>query len=79
MAKRVVKETDSYGRTYYVVETNRILGFIPCKWRLCNTKSIHTNLKNKAFFNKLSYATNFINYGEPTLCKEEVIKEFKDK
>lgn len=38
MAKRVVKETDSYGRGYYVVETNRILGFIPCKWRLCNTK-----------------------------------------
>lgn len=79
MAKRIVKLEYESGDVYFAVETNRILGFIPCKWRLCNTKSIHTNLKNKAFFNKLSYATNFINYGEPTLCKEEVIKEFKDK
>lgn len=35
MAKRVVKEADSCGREYYVVETNRILGFIPCKWHMC--------------------------------------------
>lgn len=79
MAKRIVKLEYENGGVYFAIETNRILGFIPCKWRLCNTKSIHTNLKNKAFFDKLSYATNFINYGEPTLCKEEVIKEFKDK
>lgn len=79
MAKRIVKLEYEDGDVYFAVETNRILGFIPCKWRLCNTKSIHTNMKNKAFFDKLSYATNFINYGEPTLRKEEVIKEFKDK
>lgn len=50
MAKRIVKLEYENGGVYFAIETNRILGFIPCKWRLCNTKSIHTNLKNKAFF-----------------------------
>lgn len=40
MAKRVVKETNFYGREYYVIETNRILGFIPCKWRICRCSDL---------------------------------------
>jgi hypothetical protein len=30
--KRIVEETLGNGNTRYRVETNRILGFIPCKW-----------------------------------------------
>lgn len=79
MAKRIVRIEYESGDVYFAVETNKILGFILCKWRLCNTKSIHTNMENKAFFKKYVYAVNFVNYGDPMCCKEEVVKKFKDK
>lgn len=31
--KRIVEETLGNGNTRYRVETNRIFGLIPCKWR----------------------------------------------
>lgn len=31
--KRIIKETLRNGDAQYRVETNRFLGFIPCKWR----------------------------------------------
>ena len=32
MAKRIVKHTYADGRSEYVIETNRIFGFIPIPW-----------------------------------------------
>lgn len=30
--KRIVKETNSNGYAKYRVQTNRLMGFIPCRW-----------------------------------------------
>lgn len=75
MAKRVVKETDSYGKGYYVVETNRILGFIPCKWRVCYYSDSwgYNNYK----FSSKEEAINFIETKRVDIFKREVIVEYK--
>lgn len=75
MAKRVVKETDSYGREYWVVETNRILGFIPCKWRMCYYSGSwgYNNYK----FSSKEAAINFIETKRVDIFKREVIVEYK--
>lgn len=75
MAKRVVKETNSYGREYYVVETNRILGFIPCKWRLCRISDVWGYDSYK--FSSEEEAINFIETTRAGVFKREVVVEYK--
>lgn len=75
MAKRVVKETDSCGREYYVVEINRILGFIPCKWRMCYY-SVSWGYNNYKFSSK-EEAINFIETKRVNVFKREVIVEYE--
>lgn len=75
MAKRIVKETDCYGREYYVIETNRILGFIPCKWRICYYSGSwgYNNYK----FSSKEEAINFVETERSDISKREVIKKYK--
>lgn len=75
MAKRVVKEADYYGREYYVVETNRILGFIPCKWRLCRISDVRGY--NTYKFSSEEEAINFIETTRTGVSKREIVVEYK--
>lgn len=75
MAKRIVREADSCGREYYVVETNRILGFIPCKWRLCRISDVWGY--NSYKFSSKEEAINFIETTRTGVSKREVVVEYK--
>lgn len=75
MAKRIVREADSYGREYYVVETNRILGFIPCKWRLCRISDVWGY--NSYKFSSEEEAINFIETTRTGVSKREIVVEYK--
>lgn len=74
MAKRIVREVDSCGEEYYIVETNRILGFIPCKWRIC----YYINLWGYDYkFSSKEEALNFIGVKRTNIIEREVIAEYE--
>lgn len=64
MAKRIVKNTYADGRSEYVIQTNRIFGFIPIPWWI-----------DTGIYYTLDEAMDALNYS--TLVKSEVIKTRK--
>ncbi len=67
MAKRIVKHTYADGRSEYVIQTNRIFGFIPIPWWI---EEFDTGI-----YYTLDAAMDALNYS--TLVKSEVIKTYK--
>lgn len=67
MAKRIVKNTYADGRSEYVIQTNRIFGFIPIPWWIKEFDEFDTGI-----YYTLDAAMDALNYS--TLVKSEVIK-----
>ena len=70
MAKRIVKRTYADGRSEYVIQTNRIFGFIPIPWWMEEFDEFDTGI-----YYTLDAAIDALNYS--TLVKSEVIKTYK--
>lgn len=70
MAKRIVKHTYTDGRSEYVIQTNRIFGFIPIPWWIEEFDEFDTGI-----YYTLDEAVDALNYS--TLVKSEVIKTRK--
>ena len=70
MAKRIVKNTYADGRSEYVIQTNRIFGFIPFPWWIEEFDEFDTGI-----YYTLDDAMDALNYS--TLVKSEVIKTRK--
>lgn len=70
MAKRIVKRTYADGRSEYVIQTNRIFGFIPIPWWREEFDEFDTGI-----YYTLDEAMDALNYS--TLVKSEVIKTRK--
>ena len=67
MAKRIVKHTYADGRSEYVIETNRIFGFIPIPWiAIPDDPGAYSTLKE---------AKEALN--APICVKSEVIETYK--
>lgn len=54
--KRIVEEIFENGRRRYVVETNRIMGFIPCGWRTDTFYDAERDMHFEAVFDSLREA-----------------------
>jgi len=54
--KRIVEEKLLSGKTRYRVETNRILGFIPCKWHTDTFYDDEYEMTFEAVFDSISDA-----------------------
>lgn len=54
--KRIIKETLRNGDTQYRVETNRFLGFIPCKWHTDLVFDVELNMHLDAIFDSYDEA-----------------------
>lgn len=54
--KRIVEESLLRGKTRYRVETNRIFGFIPCKWRTDTFYDAEHDIMFDAVFDSISDA-----------------------
>ena len=54
--KRIVEEKLLSGKTRYRVETNRILGFIPCKWHTDTFYDAEHEMMFEAVFDSISDA-----------------------
>lgn len=54
--KRIVEEKLLSGKTRYRVETNRIFGFIPCKWNTDTFYDAEHDMTFKAVFDSISDA-----------------------
>lgn len=70
MAKRIVKNTYADGRSEYVIQTNRIFGFIPIPLWIEEFDEFNTGI-----YHTLDEAMDALNYS--TLVKSEVIKTCK--
>ena len=70
MARRIVKRTYADGRSEYVIQTNRIFGFIPIPWWIEESDEFDTGI-----YYTLDAAIDALNYS--TLVKSEVIKTRK--
>lgn len=70
MAKRIVKNTYADGRSEYVIQTNRIFGFIPIPWWREEFDEFDPGI-----YYTLDAAMDALNYS--TLVKSEVIKTRK--
>ena len=70
MAKRIVKHTYADGRSEYVIQTNRIFGFIPIPWWIEEFDEFDTGI-----YYTLDAAMDALN--SSTLVKSEVIKIYK--
>ena len=70
MAKRIVKHTYANGRSEYVIQTNRIFGFIPIPWWMEEFDEFDTGI-----YYTLDAAMDALN--SSTLIKSEVIKTYK--
>ena len=77
--KRIVKIYRRNGSMSYCVETNRIFGFIPCKWRIISYISNEWGDKCNAIFSNLEDAEQVLLYGRlrlPTdIMDKEIIKQ----
>jgi hypothetical protein len=58
--KRIVEETLGNGNTRYRVETNRILGFIPCKWHTDTFYDGERDITFDAIFDNINEAYSHI-------------------
>ena len=58
--KRIVEETLGNGNTRYRVETNRILGFIPCKWHTDTFYDGERDITFDAIFDSIDEAYSHI-------------------
>lgn len=54
--KRIVEEKILNGKTRYRVETNRIFGFIPCKWYTDTVYDAEHDMTFEAVFDSISDA-----------------------
>ena len=54
--KRIVEEKLLSGKTRYRVETNRIFGFIPCKWNTDTFYDAEHDMTFEAVFDSISDA-----------------------
>ena len=80
MAKRIVKKIfndDGRKVILYVIETNRLLGFIPTKWRLVSyvetpDELFTKKIRRKAVFYSFQEACEFVG-GEVTEIVEQEI------
>ena len=70
MARRIVKRTYADGRSEYVIQTNRIFGFIPIPWWMEEFDEFEPKI-----YNTLDEAMDALNCS--TLIKSEVIKTRK--
>ena len=70
MAKRIVKRTYADGRSVYVIQTNRIFGFIPIPWWMEEFDEFDTGI-----YYTLDAAKDALNYSK--LVKSEVIETRK--
>ena len=70
MARRIVKHTYADGRSEYVIQTNRIFGFIPIPWWMEEFDEFDTGI-----YYTLDAAMDALN--SSTLIKSEVIKTYK--
>ena len=70
MARRIVKRIYADGRSEYVIETNRIFGFIPIPWWMEEFDEFDTGI-----YYTLDAAMDALN--SSTLVKSEVIKTYK--
>lgn len=75
MAKRIVKQTLADHTIQYVVETNRLLGFIPSNWHVDTVYDMERDTYFDAVFD--SYKDACIHAAVPGLeiCESIVIKE----
>lgn len=58
--KRIVEEKLLSGKTRYRVETNRIFGFIPCKWHTDSFYDAEHDMTFEAVFDSISDAYTHI-------------------
>lgn len=70
MARRIVKRTYADGRSEYVIQTNRIFGFIPIPWWMEEFDEFEP-----VIYDTLDAAMDALN--SSTLVKSEVIKTRK--
>ena len=70
MAKRIVKRTYADGRSEYVIQTNRIFGFIPIPWWMEEFDEFDTGI-----YYTLDAEMDALN--SSTLVTSEVIKTYK--
>lgn len=72
---RIVKEEMSNGGTRYVVETNRLFGFIPCGWHTVNIPYPcgEDTIELPAIFGSEEEARRYCQ-PEPYVVKKEVLK-----
>lgn len=70
MARRIVKCTYADGRSEYVIQTNRIFGFIPIPWWMEEFDEFDTGI-----YYTLDAAMDALN--SSILVKQEVIKTCK--
>ena len=70
MAKRIVKHIYVDERSVYVIQTNRIFGFIPIPWWMEEFDEFDTGI-----YYTLDAAMDALN--SSTLVKSEVIKTYK--
>ena len=47
--KRIVKETDSNGVGKYRVQSNRLMGFIPCRWHTITYYDLYGQVRDAVF------------------------------
>lgn len=72
--KRIVEEKLLGGKTRYRVETNRMLGFIPCKWKTDTFYDAEHDMTFEAVFDSISNAYIYIGLkGEGTDPESDVI------
>lgn len=72
MARRIVKHTYADGRSEYVIETNRIFGFIPIPWWM---EEFDEDEFDPKIYYTLDEAMDALN--SSTLVKSEVIETRK--
>ena len=77
MAKRIVKQTLANGKVRYVVETNRLLGFIPSNWHVDTVYDMERDMNFDAIFDSYEDACIYADITVPGLEIYEsiVIKE----
>lgn len=69
--KRIVKETDSNGHAKYRVQSNRLLGFIPCRWYTIMYYNEFDEVVDAAF-DTYHEALRFVKPIKERVCKIEV-------
>ena len=58
--KRIIEEWFADGQIQFVVQTNRLFGFIPCKWHTCTFYDAERDINFDAIFSTKEEALAFI-------------------